>query len=51
VGRPGVTYDAVEYAQEIAAFTLRSATAPSDAPTVETVIDAIMAQVSERVAC
>lgn len=51
VGRPGVTHDAVEFAPEIGAFTLRAASAPTNAPSVAAVIDAIMAQVSEDATC
>ncbi|WP_363349268.1 formylmethanofuran dehydrogenase [Methylocystis echinoides] len=51
VGRPGVTHDAVLMAQETGGLTLRAATAPSDAPTVAQVIDAIMANVSEVAPC
>ncbi|PPD45863.1 MAG: formylmethanofuran dehydrogenase [Methylocystis sp.] len=51
VGQPGVTHDAVLMAQETGGMTLRTATAPSDAPTVAQVIDAIMAQVSEVSPC
>ncbi len=51
VGRPGVTHDAVLMAQETGGLTLRTATAPSDAPTVAQVIDAIMAHVSEVAPC
>ena len=48
VGRPGVTHDAVEYAQDIGAMTLRKATAPSAEPDVSAVIHAIMAHLSEK---
>ncbi len=51
VGQPGVTHDAVLMAQETGGLTLRTATAPSDAPTVAQVIDAIMANVSEVAPC
>ena len=51
VGQPGVTHDAVLMAQETGGMTLRTATAPSDAPTVAQVIDAIMAHVSEVAPC
>ncbi|MGJ0506127.1 MAG: formylmethanofuran dehydrogenase [Methylocystis sp.] len=51
VGQPGVTHDAVLMAQETGGLTLRAATAPSDAPTVAHVIDAILANVSEVAPC
>jgi formylmethanofuran dehydrogenase subunit B len=51
VGRPGVSHDAVVMAQEIGGLALRTATAPSDAPTVAQVIDAITAHVSEVAPC
>ncbi len=51
VGRPGETHDAAELAQESSSFVLRRATAPSDAPTVAEVIDAIVARFSEDVPC
>lgn len=51
VGQPGVTHDAVLMAQETGGLTLRTATAPSDAPTVAQVIDAIVANVSEVAPC
>jgi formylmethanofuran dehydrogenase subunit B len=51
VGQPGVTHDAVLMAQETGGMTLRTATAPSGAPTVAQVIDAIMANVSEVAPC
>ncbi|MCC3247164.1 formylmethanofuran dehydrogenase [Methylocystis sp. WRRC1] len=51
VGKPGVTHDGVLMAQETGGMTLRAATAPSDAPTVAQVIDAIMANVSEDAPC
>ncbi|WP_457796218.1 formylmethanofuran dehydrogenase [Methylocystis sp. S23] len=51
VGQPGVTHDAVLMAQETGGMTLRAATAPTDAPTVAEVIDAILANVSEVAPC
>jgi formylmethanofuran dehydrogenase subunit B len=51
VGQPGVTHDAVLMAQETGGMTLRAATAPSDAPTVAQVIDAILANASEVAPC
>lgn len=47
VGQPGVTHDAVLMAQETGSLALRTATAPTTAPTVVAVIDAITANVSE----
>jgi formylmethanofuran dehydrogenase subunit B len=51
VGQPGVTHDAVEYAQEIAAMTLRKASQPTATPSVGVVIDAILAKISEASSC
>ena len=51
VGRPGETHDAVELAQETSSFVLRRAKAPSEAPSVAEVIDAISARFSEDVPC
>lgn len=51
VGQPGVTHDAVEYAQEIAAMTLRKASQSTAAPSVGVVIDAILAEISETFSC
>ena len=51
VGQPGVTHDAVEYAQEIAAMTLRKANQPTQSPSVGVVIDAILAEISEASWC
>jgi formylmethanofuran dehydrogenase subunit B len=51
VGRPGGAHDAVLMAQETGGLTLRRAAAPSDAPSVAEVIDAIMANVSEVAPC
>jgi formylmethanofuran dehydrogenase subunit B len=51
VGRPGETHDALEFAQEIGAFTLRKASSPSDATTVAAVLAEISARISEEAAC
>jgi len=51
VGRPGEAHDALEFSQEIAAFALRKASAPSDAPSVAAVLAAIGAKLSEDAAC
>jgi formylmethanofuran dehydrogenase subunit B len=51
VGQPGVTHDAVLMAQETGSLALRAASAPSAAPTVVQVIDAIAAHVSEVASC
>ncbi len=47
VGQPGVTHDAVLMAQETGGMTLRQASAPSNAPSVAEVVEAIRAKVSE----
>ena len=49
VGQPGVTHDAVLMAQETGSLTLRTATTPSQAPTVVDVIDAITAQLKHDI--
>jgi formylmethanofuran dehydrogenase subunit B len=51
VGQPGVTHDAVLMAQETGGLTLRKAVAPTGAPTVAEIIDAITAKVSEVAPC
>lgn len=46
VGQPGVTHDAVLMAQETGGATLRRASAPSSAPSVADVVNAIGAEIS-----
>lgn len=51
VGHPGVTHDAVEFAQEIGSLALRKAHAPTDAPSVAQIIDAIATELRGEVSC
>ncbi len=51
VGRPGLSHDATEFAQETGSFVLRRAEAPTSAPSVADAIDAISARFSEDVPC
>jgi formylmethanofuran dehydrogenase subunit B len=51
VGRPGVSHDATEFAQETGSFVLRRAQAPGEAPSVAEAIEAISARFSEDVPC
>jgi len=47
VGRPGVSHDALEFAQEVSSFVLRKASAPASAPSVAEAIKAIDAKLPE----
>lgn len=51
VGRPGVTHDGVEFAQEASSFILRKAVAPASLPSVAEAIAAISAKFSEGMSC
>jgi formylmethanofuran dehydrogenase subunit B len=51
VGKPGETYDAVEFAQETSSLVLRRASAPAELPTVAQAIAAISAKFSEDLPC
>lgn len=51
VGAPGVTHDAVEFAQEIGALALRKSHAPTGAPSVAQIIDAIATELRGEVSC
>lgn len=51
VGKPGVNYDAVEFAQETSSMVLRRASAPAELPTVAEAIAAISAKFSEDLPC
>lgn len=51
VGRPGESYDAVEFAQETSSLVLRQASAPAQLPSVAQAIAAISAQFSEDLPC
>lgn len=51
VGRPGESYDAVEFAQETSSLVLRRASAPAQLPSVADAIAAISAKFSEDLPC
>lgn len=51
VGKPGETYDAVEFAQETSSMVLRRASAPGELPSVAQAIDSISACFSEELPC
>ncbi len=51
VGKPGESYDAVEFAQETSSMVLRRASAPAELPSVAQAIAAISAKFSEDLPC
>jgi formylmethanofuran dehydrogenase subunit B len=51
VGRPGVDHDSVELSQTIGGFAFAAARAPSSAPAVAAVIDAITKELTGEVSC